>query len=123
MITTILKYSMTILLSYIVLSFQFNDKYLFDYLTELTGPLGENIQRSLGDAFDKSWDKTKDYGKQLFTNSAPVIKEKYQSARSEVVKKVTPAVKKKTKEVEQDFLDDLKQEEMNHLDSIIDSGK
>ena len=123
MIKTFLKYSLTIGLSYIVLSFKYNDKYLFDYLTNLTGPLGQNIQRSLEEAFDTSWDKTKSYSKQLFTNSAPIIKEKYQSTRNHIHKEIAPTIKKKKQKIEQNFLDDLKEEEMNHLDSIIDSDK
>tara|TARA_B100001971_G_scaffold213155_1_gene245438 strand:+ start:17993 stop:18364 length:372 start_codon:yes stop_codon:yes gene_type:complete len=123
MIGTVLKYSVTIGLSYIVLSFQYNDKYLFDYLTDLTGPLGKNIQHSLTEAFDSSWNKTKSYSKQLFTNSAPFMEEKYQETKKYVKKDIVPKVRAKKAKVEQAFLDDLKQEEMNHLDKIIDTEK
>lgn len=123
MIGTILKYSLTIGLSYIVLSFKYNDKYIFTYLTELTGPLGQNIQYSLEDAFDNSWSKTKTYGKKLFTNSAPVVEKKYYQTRKEILKTIKPKVEKKKELVEQQFLDDLKKEEMSHLDSIIEQDK
>lgn len=123
MISTLLKYSLTIGLSYIVLSFKYNDRYLFTHLTNLTGPLGQNIQRSLEDAFDSSWSKTKSYSKKLFTNSAPVVEKKYYQTKNDIMKTIRPRVIKKKEKIEQEFLDDLKKEEMNHLDSIIESEK
>jgi len=120
-ISLILKTSMALTLSYIVFSFQISGKYVFDHVTDFTGPLGENIQSSLGMAANNTWDKSKEVGSQLFTNSKPKVEKLFNDSKKSITRAVAPKVQKAKKQVKEEFLEDLKQEEMSNLDKIIET--
>lgn len=115
-----LKATIALSISYVFLSFQVSGKYIFDHLNDFTGPLGENIQQSLGGALDKTWEKSKDVGSKLFTNSKPKIRSFVKESTTNLTESIKPIVKKEKKKVEKEFLEDLKKEEMSHLDKIIE---
>jgi hypothetical protein len=116
-----LKATIALTMSYVFLSFQVSGKYIFDHLNDFTGPLGENIQQSLGVALDNTWEKSKEVGSKLFTNSKPKIRSFVQKSTDNLKESIKPIVKKETQKVEKEFLEDLKKEEMSHLDKIIDN--
>lgn len=114
------KATIALSISYVFLSFQVSGKYIFDHLNDFTGPLGENIQQSLGVALDNTWEKSKDVGSKLFTNSKPKIRSFVKESSANLKESIKPIVKKEKKKVEKEFLEDLKKEEMSHLDKIIE---
>ena len=115
-----LKATIALSISYVFLSFQVSGKYIFDHLNDFTGPLGENIQQSLGVALDNTWEKSKDVGSKLFTNSKPKIRNFVKESTTNLTESIKPIVKIEKKKVEKEFLEDLKKEEMSHLDKIIE---
>jgi hypothetical protein len=119
----ILKASIALTFSYIFLSFQINGKHLFDHINDFTGPVGENIQESLGVAVSNTWEKSKDVGGKLFTNSKPKIRAIIQDSKRTISNKISEKKVQAEKKVEEEFLEDLKKEEISHLDSIIENEK
>lgn len=117
MISGIVKTVIVFCTSYIVLSFQFNDAYLFEHMTKVTGPVGENIQIALSDGFERTWLKTKAFASQLFTNSEPIF------TLEDEVGKTQSAVQKEEIQVihnpPEHYLDELRREEREALSEII----
>ena len=69
MISLLFKFSVAFILSFIILSFKFDHKPLFVHLTNLTGPLGSDVQKSLNKSVKRGLSKTQDFGKNLIKNS------------------------------------------------------
>lgn len=90
------------IICFIILSFKINEKPLFNHMSELTGPLGEDVQKSL----TKSAKHTLDKSKIIFTNAHPKLKDEVKNKKS--------SLKKQAK-----TLEDLKLEEMRKLDELI----
>ena len=64
---------MNFVISFVILSFQVNQKTLFFHLTEFAGPLGKDVQRSLGKSVKRSLEKSKKIGTGFFENANPKI--------------------------------------------------
>lgn len=109
MITLVLKGSVAFLLSFIVLSFQINQKTIFIHMTELLGPLGEDVQRSLTKSVKRGFKKSKNIGSDFFENAEPRYIDKVTSERSS-------EILKKGKET---ILEEIKREERQKLDELI----
>lgn len=122
MIGIIFKSTIAFCVSYIVLSFQFNNTYLFEHINSLTGPVGQNIQLALADGFAQTWSKTKEMSGQLFTNSEPeAIEDEVAKTQSSVKRVFAPAAKKITKPMET-YLEELRKEERDSLSQIIENN-
>lgn len=122
MIGLIFKSTLGFCASYIVLSFQFNNVFLFEHINNLTGPVGENIQTALGDGVARTWEKTKDMSGQVFTNSEPqsAIEDEVAKTQSALKKGFKPAMERIKKPVES-YLEELKSEERDGLSKLIES--
>ncbi|MBC77440.1 MAG: hypothetical protein CME64_15660 [Halobacteriovoraceae bacterium] len=123
MIGIIFKSTIAFSVSYILLSFQINDAYIFDHLNRITGPVGTNIQMVLSDSASHTWDKTKTYGKQVFNNSRPqdleaTIEDTVDKTQS-ALKKRLPKAQRFVKESQESFLEELRKEEKDGLSKII----
>ena len=123
MIGIIFKSTIAFSISYIFLSFQVNDSYVFDHLNRITGPVGTNIQMVLANSFSHTWSQTKDYGKQVFNNSSP---QGLDATIEDTVDKTQSALKKNfykstsaNQETEKSYLEELRKEETDGLSRII----
>ncbi|MCO4755710.1 MAG: hypothetical protein KC478_14615 [Bacteriovoracaceae bacterium] len=119
MLGIVLKSSIAFSVSYIVLSFQVNNTYIFDHLNNITGPVGENIQMVLSKSFSQTWNTTKTYGKQMFTSSEPdsieaTIEDSVDKTQSAIKRQIAP-VKKPV----ESYLEELRKEERDGLSRII----
>lgn len=102
MIKMFFKFTLSFVISFIVLSFNISEKPIFDHLSDLTGPIGSDIQNSITKSFKHTYSKSK----KLFTNSVPNFSDSVKSEKS--------AIKKKTNDFE-----DLKKDEIKKLDELI----
>ena len=102
MIKMFFKFTLSFAISFIVLSFNISEKPIFDHLSELTGPIGSDIQNSITKSFEHTYSKSK----KLFTNSVPNFSDKVKSKKS--------GLKKKS-----DELEELKKDEIKKLDELI----
>ena len=71
MISLVFKFSMAFILSYFILSLNFSSRPLFYHLSELTGPVGDDVKSSITKSVKRSFKKSKELGKQLFNSSEP----------------------------------------------------
>lgn len=107
--------------SFFILTAQYQDRYLFDYLTEIVGPIGANVQTSVANSAQEGISQVKDYTKKLFINSEPKMAQDQENK----VKKIKDAIKTKASssvKATQDYLDDLKDDERHHLSEIIEKN-
>lgn len=86
MISLIFKFTIAFSLSYLILSFNIGNKPIFYHLNGFTGPVGENIQNSLGKSVTTSLKKSKELGKQLFESSSPRVIDSIKSKQSSIKK-------------------------------------
>lgn len=87
MISFIFKFSITFIFSFVLLSFKFDNKSLFYHLSEIAGPLGVDVQESLGKSVKRSLSKTEEFGKNLIKNADPkyapqLLEDEINSSRS-----------------------------------------
>lgn len=73
MIGILFKCGIAFVVSFLILSFQVNQKTIFYHMTEFTGPLGEEVQKSLGKSVKRSFHKSKKLGEGFFKNADPKI--------------------------------------------------
>jgi hypothetical protein len=112
MISLIFKFSIAFIFSFVILSFKLNDRPLFYHLTEFTGPLGTDVQKSLGKSVKRSLSKTQELGKNLIRNADPkYIEDAINSQRSSVGKNKTNDM----------ILEDIRRDEVRKLDELIKS--
>lgn len=122
MIGILVKSTVAFCASYILLSFQFGGAYLFEHINNIAGPVGENIQKALGDSFSRSWDKTKEMGGQLINNSDPkqAVQDSVAKTQSAIEKTAKPAFKQVRRSAES-YLEELRKEERDSLSKLIES--
>lgn len=110
MISFIFKFSITFIFSFIILSFKFDNKALFNHITDLTGPLGTDVQKSFGRSVKHSLSKTKKIGKDFIKNADPrYLKDSIHSQRSSTRRQ-------KDQEL---ILEDIRRDEVRKLDELI----
>ena len=102
MIKFVLKFLITFTFCFVVLSFNVSNKPLFYHISEVTGPVGADIQDSISKSFQHTYSKSK----KLFTNSVPQFKDSVKSKKSGINKKSQK-------------LEELKKDEIKKLDEII----
>lgn len=117
MIGMIFKFSIAFVLSYFILSTNISNKPLFYHLTQLTGPVGDDIHNTIGKSVKRSYKKSKELGKQLFNSSEP----KYFGDK---IKSKQSAVRKKKFKAKNSHLiqEELRRDEKMQLDRLIDKN-
>tara|TARA_Y100000385_G_C12993829_1_gene594057 strand:+ start:52 stop:405 length:354 start_codon:yes stop_codon:yes gene_type:complete len=117
MIGMIFKFSIAFVLSYFILSMNFSNRPLFYHLSKLTGPVGEDIQQTIGKSVKRSFRKSKELGKQFLNSSEP----KY---LGDAIKSKQSAVRKKRYKASNSHLiqEELRREEKLQLDKVIDKN-
>ena len=70
MFSILFKAALSFILSFIILSMPISKKPLFYHLTDLTGPLGNDIKESFSKSMQRSVTKTQELGTNLFTDSS-----------------------------------------------------
>lgn len=82
MIIRFLKFTMTFVISFIILSFPINQRTIFHHITNQTRPYTSKIFSSLHKQLGNSIDETKKFGKKLFSNADPEDIDKIDSISS-----------------------------------------
>ena len=93
MIGMIFKFSIAFVLSYFILSMNVSNRPLFYHLSNFTGPVGSDIQKSISKSVKSSIKKSKELGKQFINSSVPKyvddsIKSKQSALRKDREKRV-----------------------------------
>ena len=110
MLGIIFKFILMFSLSFIILSFDINNKPIFYHITQITGPLGKDVQRSFGKSVKRSIKNSKKLSKELFNNSEPkYYNDIIESSQSSMNKKITKEM----------ILEDIKRDEARKLDELI----
>jgi len=100
-----LKFSLSFITSFIILSFNISGKSLFHHISSFTGPLGENIQASIASSFSHSFEKSKKISNEMLSKRTKKVQDEIKSKRS--------ALK------EEKILEEIKKDEIKKLDEII----
>ena len=111
MISFILKSSIAFMISFIILSFQYNNRSLFSHLTNVFGPIGYEVQHAIGKSFSRSYKKSKELGQSMIKKSSPVFSQKVQKLKSSQSARI-----KKTREK---AMESLEEDEIRKLDDLI----
>lgn len=113
----IFKFSIAFVLSYFILSMNIANKPVFYHLSKLTGPVGQGIQQTIGKSVKRSFIKSKELGKQLFSSSEPKV-------FGDAVKSKQSAVRKKVYKARNSHLikEELRRDEKIQLDRLIDKN-
>ena len=74
MIGIIFKSSLAFIVSFLLLSFHINNKSVFAHLTEVVGPVGKDVQKSLTKSVKRSMSQSSDI-RQLISIPASVYEE------------------------------------------------
>lgn len=116
MIGMIFKFSIAFVLSYFILSMNISNRPLFYHLSKFTGPVGQDLQKSIGKSVNRSLRKTKELGTQFFNSSEPrFFDDKVNSKQS--------SVKKKYKARNTHLIqEELRRDEKIQLDKVIESN-
>ena len=115
MVGIIFKCSIAFIVSFLVLSMPISKKPLFYHLSDITGPLGGEIKKSLSKSVGRSLKKTKELGSDLFTNSdPPKVLDKVKSKQSAILTERRKRIKQIGKSSEE-----LRHAEQKALDNII----
>lgn len=125
MISMMFKFTISFVISYIILTMPFGGRSLFYHINKVTGPIGTDVSKSIKSNISNSFKKTQKIGKQLFINSNPPNDPEVHDQ----IKRKQAAIVKKRKS----FLDALKQEsnvqeelthkEVQQLDNLIETSK
>lgn len=114
MVSILFKFSIAFIFSFIILSFKFNDKALFNHITDFTGPLGTDVQESFGKSVKRGFSKTKNMGKDFIQNADPrYLEDAIKSNRSAL----------KNSDAKELILEDIKRDEARKLDELIKQTK
>jgi len=92
------------------MSFQINKRPIFSHLTDLTGPLGVEVQKSLGKSMQRSINRSKSMSESLFHNADPKYVDDVISSEQ------SSTLAKRNGEL---ILEDIKREETRKLDELI----
>jgi hypothetical protein len=110
MITMFFKFSIAFVISFVILSFSYDGQPVFYHVTQFTGPLGSEVQKSLGKSVKRSFSKSKKIGKDLFENADPkYFDDAINSQQSSLNGK-------KDREL---ILEDIRKDEAKKLDELI----
>ena len=110
MISLLFKFSIAFIFSFIVLSFKVDNRPIFYHITEFTGPLGTDVQKSFGKSVKRSLSKTQELGKDFIKNADPrYIEDAIKSQRSSL------RVNKDSELI----LEDIRKDEARKLDELI----
>lgn len=109
MIGMFFKFTLSFVICFIILSFNIDRKPLFYHISELTGPLGAEVQDSIRKSVKRSYKKSKKLGEGMFSDTTPSIEDLIQSKRSA----------SKYKHEEEMVLEELRHDEIKRLDDII----
>ncbi len=115
MIGFLFKSSIAFIVSFIILSFKVNNKPVFYYISDLTGPVGVEVQNSLTKSMKRSINKSKDLGKNLFKNADPkIINDQITSGQS--------SQNSSKKGMNHLILEDIRRDEVEKLDKLINKN-
>jgi len=109
MISFLFKFSLTFVFCFVIMSFQVNNKTIFSHLSEITGPIGSDVQSSLQKSVKRSYKKSKEIGEEFFSNSDPKYIDSINSKRSST----------KVKNGHGMVLEQIQQDDMQELDEVI----
>jgi hypothetical protein len=110
MIAMVFKFTLAFGFSFLILSFNINQKPIFYHITEITGPLGQEVQGSFGRSIERGVNKSKDIGKNLFENSTPrYYDDAIQSSQSSLNESYGNEM----------ILEDIRRDEAKKLDELI----
>jgi hypothetical protein len=113
MITMFFKFSIAFVISFVILSFNYSGQPLFYHVTEFTGPIGSDVQNSLGKSVKRSFNKSKKIGNDLFKNADPkYFDDAINSQQSSLNGK-------KSREL---ILEDIRKDEARKLDELIEKN-
>jgi hypothetical protein len=118
MISLIFKFSIAFVLSYFILSMNVSNRPLFYHLSKLTGPVGQDLQRSIGKSVDRSLRKTKELGTQFFKSSEPRFFDDKINSKQSSVKKRRSLKARNTHLIQEE----LRRDEKIQLDKVIESN-
>lgn len=109
MISFVFKFTLAFIVSFVILSFKVDKKAIFYHVSEFTGPLGSEVQSSLGKSMKRSINKSKEIGTNFFKNADPIYdNDSINSSRSA------------TRNNDSDLiLEDIKRDEARKLDELI----
>ena len=112
MIGFIFKFSVTFAISFLLLSFEINNKPIFYHLSKYFGPIGTDIQDSLNTKVQKGLQESKKIGKELFHNADPkILDDQIRSKQSSSLYDSDP---------ENEFiLEEIRRDEVRKLDELI----
>lgn len=114
MISFFFKFTLAFVLSFVILSFKIENKPLFYHVTEFAGPLGTEVQHSLGKSVKRSLHKTKQMGKGFFNNASPkYINDTIKSQQSSLNSKSDNEL----------ILEDIRRDEVKKLDQLIKKSR
>lgn len=113
MISLLFKCTVAFVLSFVVLSFQVNNKPIFNHLVDITGPIGSEVQSSIHKSVKRSYQKSKEIGTELFSNSDPRYTDEIKSRRSSTKFKKNHGM----------VLEELNQSDVKNLDKVIRDNK
>ena len=100
------KFTVAFFISFVVLSFNINQKTIFDHMTEIAGPLGNDVQRSLNKSVNRSISKSK----KIFKNADPkLVNDSIRSSQSST----------SSGKIDELILEDIKRDEARKLDEMI----
>ncbi|MBD64018.1 MAG: hypothetical protein CME62_02345 [Halobacteriovoraceae bacterium] len=111
MIGIIFKSSLAFIVSFLLLSFHINNKSVFAHLTEVVGPVGKDVQKSLTKSVKRSMSQSSDIGREFFDNAEPKYMDHVKSKRSSTNANNGEMI-----------LEKLEQEDINELDKIINNN-
>lgn len=112
MFSLFLKSLIAFTISFVILSFHIQNKPIFYHLTELMGPLGTDIQRSIGKSVKRSIKKSSEMSEDFIKSNKPEYQDYIESRRSS-------GKLKNSKEI---ILEDIKKEEKRKLDELINKN-
>ncbi len=108
MISFLFKFSLAFIASFLILSFHIDKKPIFYHVSQFTGPLGTEVQDSIGKSVKRSLNKSKELSTNFFKNADPVyVKDSINSSRSA------------TNNDNELILEEIKRDEAKKLDELI----
>ena len=110
MIAILFKFTVAFGFSFIILSFNISNKPIFYHISQITGPLGQEVQESFGRSVKRSIKKSKHIGKDFFNNADPVYYD-------DVINSAQSSLNSR-KDGEM-ILEDIKKDEAKKLDDLI----
>jgi hypothetical protein len=111
---TTLKFFGFFLAVVLLLSITINDKTIFTHIYAVISPGTKGAQKVTESFVDSAVVTTKKYSKKIFDNSVPKVKSKMKNAKDAVSANLSAPVR-----LEQEPLDDIKNEEKEELDELI----